>query len=165
VVQIIWDASALVKRYVAEIGSQTANALFMAIPPAQMTTTIMSYSETFAALWRKQNQSILSDAAFSTAQAALGNEVVGNADFVVLGLEFDDILNGIELIERHSLNSTDAAILPAFLRFATPLRASAVSVLVASDRRLLRAAKAEGLEVLDPEMVPAADIPAFLAAL
>jgi len=130
-----------------------------------MTTTIMSDSETFAALWRKQNQSILSDAAFSTAQAALGNEVVGNANFVVLGLEFDDILNGIELIERHSLNSTDAAILQAFLRYATPLRASAVSVLVASDQRLLRAAKAEGLEVLDPEIVPAADIPAFLAAL
>ena len=43
--------------------------------------------------------------------------------------------------------------------------ASAVSAFVASDQRLLRAAKAEGLEVLDPEIVPAADIPAFLAAL
>ena len=43
-----------------------------------MTSTIMSDSETFAALWRKQSQTILSDAAFSTAQAALSNEVVGN---------------------------------------------------------------------------------------
>ena len=42
---------------------------------------------------------------------------------------------------------------------------AAVSVLVASDKRLLRAAKAEGLEVLNPETVQAADIPAFLAAL
>ena len=75
------------------------------------------------------------------------------------------ILNGIELIERHSLNSTDAAILQTFLRYATPLRASAVSMLVASDQRLSRAARAEGLEVLDPEIVQAADIPAFLAAL
>jgi len=40
-----------------------------------------------------------------------------------------------------------------------------VSVLAASDQRLLRAAKAEGLEVLNPETVNAADIPAFLAAL
>ncbi len=69
------------------------------------------------------------------------------------------------LIERHSLNSTDAAILQAFLRYAAPLRGSAASVLVASDHRLLRAAKAQGLEVLDPEIVSAADIPAFLAAL
>ena len=44
----------------------------------------MSYSETFAALWRKQNQSILSASAFSTAQAALGNEVLGDPDSVVL---------------------------------------------------------------------------------
>jgi hypothetical protein len=164
-IQILWDASALVKRYVAEIGSQTVNALFVAVPPAQMATTVMSYSETFAALWRKQNQGILSAPAFSTAQAALGNEVVGNPDFVVLGLEFDDIVNGIELVKGHSLNSTDAAILQAFLRYATPLRPSAVSALVASDQRLLRATKAEVLEVLDPEIVLAADIPAFLAAL
>ena len=49
--------------------------------------------------------------------------------------------------------------------WASPMRSAAVSVLVASDKRLLRAAKAEGLEVLNPETVQAADIPAFLAAL
>jgi hypothetical protein len=53
----------------------------------------------------------------------------------------------------------------AFLRYVTPLRASVVSVVVASDQRLSHAAKAESPEVLDPEMVPAADIPDFLAAL
>ena len=164
-IQILWDASALVKRYVAEIGSQAVNALFMAVPPAQMATTIMSYSETFAALWRKHNQRILSVGSFITAQAALANEVIGNPDFVVLGLEFDDILNGIELVKRHNLNSTDGAILQAFLRHAGSLRPLGVSVLAASDQRLLRAAKAEGLEVLNPETVNAADIPAFLAAL
>ena len=63
-IQILWDASALVKRYVAEIGSQTVNALFMAVPTAQMVTTVMSYSETFAGLWRKHNQSILSATSF-----------------------------------------------------------------------------------------------------
>jgi len=67
VIQILWDASALVKRYVAEVGSQTANALFAAVPPAQMATTVMSYSETFAALWRKHNQGVLSAASFVTA--------------------------------------------------------------------------------------------------
>jgi hypothetical protein len=51
------------------------------------------------------------------------------------------------------------------LKHAALLRASAVSVLVASDQRLLRAAKADGLEVLNPESVSATDVPAFLAAL
>jgi hypothetical protein len=84
---------------------------------------------------------------------------------LVLGLEFDDILDGIESVKRHNLNSTDGAILQAFLRHATSLRPLGVSVLAASDERLLRAAKAEGLEVLNPETVNAADLPAFLAAL
>jgi predicted nucleic acid-binding protein len=37
--------------------------------------------------------------------------------------------------------------------------------LIASDRRLLRAAATEGLATLNPETVPAADVPAFLARL
>jgi len=162
---LLWDASALAKRFVAEIGSQTVNALFLAVPPDQMVTTIMSYSETFAALLRKNNQGVLTLSAFTAAQAALRNEVIDDPDFAVLGLEFDDILDGIELIRRHNLNSTDGAILQAYLKYASPLRPSVVSVLVASDQRLLRAAKAEGLEVLNPESVQAAQIPAFLAAL
>jgi hypothetical protein len=50
---------ALAKRYIAEVGSDTVNALFAAVPPAQMVTTILGYSETFAALLRKHNQRLL----------------------------------------------------------------------------------------------------------
>ena len=164
-IRILWDASALAKRYIPEPGSQTVNAAFVAIPPAQMVTTIMSYSETVAALVRKLNQGVLDVATFTAAQDGLRNEVIDDPDFLVLGLEFDDILDGIELVQRHNLNSTDGAILQVFLRHAGSLRPLGVSVLAASDQRLLRAAKAEGLEVLNPETVNAADIPAFLAAL
>jgi hypothetical protein len=38
-------------------------------------------------------------------------------------------------------------------------------VLVAADRRLLRAADAEGLRILNPETLLATDVPAFLAAV
>jgi hypothetical protein len=165
VVYLLWDASALAKGYMAEVRSQTANAVFVAIPPAQMVTTIMSDSETVAALVRKLNQRVLDVATSTAAQVGLRNEVIDDPDFLVLGLEFDDILDGIELVKRHNLNSTDGAILQGFLRHAGSLRPLGVSVLAASDQRLLRAAKAEGLEVLHPETVNAADIPAFLAAL
>ncbi len=162
---VLWDASALAKRFVAETGSQAVNSVFLVVPPAQMVTTIMSYSETFAALLRKHNQGVLTTAAFTAAEGALCNEVINHPEFAVLGLEFDDILDGIELIKRHNLNSTDGAILQAFLKHAGLMRSSSVSVLVASDHRLLRAARAEGLEVLNPETIQAADIPAFFAAL
>jgi hypothetical protein len=42
VILVLWDASAMAKRFVAEIGSQTVNTLFLAVPPAQMVGTIMS---------------------------------------------------------------------------------------------------------------------------
>lgn len=37
--------------------------------------------------------------------------------------------------------------------------------LVASDQRLLRAAEAEGLATLNPELLPAAEVPTQLASL
>ena len=130
-----------------------------------MVVSVMGYSETFAALLRKQNQGIIKPAVFSAALAMLRTEVIDDADFVVIGLEFDDILDGIELVRRHNLNSTDAGILQAYLRYTTTMRPSMPGVLVASDRRLLRAAKAEGLEALDAEAVPPVDVSAFLASL
>ena len=130
-----------------------------------MVTTIMGYSETFAALLRKHNKGSLSARAFSAAQAALRNEVIDEPEFVVIGLEFDDVLDGIDLIQRHDLNSTDGAILQALLKRAGLMRPAIASVLVASDQRLLRAGKAEGLEVIDPESVQPADAAPFLAAL
>lgn len=56
-------------------------------------------------------------------------------------------------------------MLQALFKHAGPMRPAVVSVLLASDQRLLHAAKAEGLEVLNPESVQAVDVPALLAAL
>ena len=114
---------------------------------------------------RKRNQGSLSTTAFTAAQAALRNEVIDDPDFVVIGLDFDDVLNGIDLIQRHNLNSTDGAILEAFLKRAAATRPAIASVLVESDQRMLRAAEAEGLEVINPENVQPADVAPFLAAL
>jgi hypothetical protein len=130
-----------------------------------MVTTILYYSETFDALLRKHNQGILPLSAFTAAQSALRNEVIDDLDFVVIGLEFDDFLDGINLIKRHNLNSTDAAMLHAFLKHVGVLGPSAKAILTASDHRLLRAAKAEGLEVMDPEVIQAGDVSSVLAAI
>ena len=162
---LLWDASALAQRYAPEIGHQTVNALFAGVPRAQMITTVLSYSETCGALVRKRNRGALDVATFTVARSALRAEVIDDADFGVLAVEVGDILGGIDLIDRHNLNSADASILTAFLSFAQAQPAATPCVLVTADQRLLRAAQAEGLRTFNPELVAPADVPAFLAAL
>jgi predicted nucleic acid-binding protein len=162
---LLWDASALGKRYAVEIGDLTVNALFASVSKSQMITTILSYSETCGVLVRKRNKGVLGASMFSISRSALRAEVIDDPDFGILPVEFDEILASIDLIDRHSLNSSDAAILMSFLDFAHAQHAATICVLVAADKRLLRAAHAEGLRTFDPEAVDPADVPTFLAAL
>ncbi|MHB1423239.1 MAG: type II toxin-antitoxin system VapC family toxin [Gemmataceae bacterium] len=162
---LLWDASALAQRYAPEVGTPTVNALFTVVSRAQMITTVLSYSETCGVLVRKRNGGALDGATFSVARSALRAEVIDDPDFGVLTVEFDDTLGGIDLIDRHNLNSTDASLLASFLSFAQAQPAGDACVLVAADQRLLRAAQAEGLRTLNPESIAPADVAAFLAAL
>jgi predicted nucleic acid-binding protein len=42
---LLWDASALVKRYSPEVGSDTVDALFLSSPASQMVATLLTYAE------------------------------------------------------------------------------------------------------------------------
>ena len=162
---LLWDASALAQRYAPELGTLTVNALFTAVSPSQMITTVLSYSETCGVLVRKRNRGALDGATFSVARSALRAEIIDDPDFGVMAVEFVDILGGIDLIDRHNLNSTDASILRSFLGFAQAQTATTACVLVAADQRLLRAAQGEGLKTFNPELIAPADVPVFLATL
>ena len=159
-----WDASALIKRYLAETGSQTVNAIFAAPQKLEMVTTPSGYTETYAALLRKRNGGILNQSEFGTAVIALQNEVIHTVDFGLISVSDEIIFASIEIIHRHNLNSTDAALLTVLLEFS---RSSGIStcVLIASDQRLLRAAAAEGLATLNPEHVLPDAVAAALALL
>ena len=52
---ILWDASGLIKRYIAEIGSETVDAIFAAAPGSQMFVTPWGYLEIYAILRRRYN--------------------------------------------------------------------------------------------------------------
>jgi len=160
VVSILWDASTLAKRYAPELGRETVKTLWAIVPPAQMMATFPIYAETYSLLLRKRNRQEMTNEIFAAAKSLLRTEVIDSPDFVMLATDAEDVLAGIVLMERHSINSSDAAFLAVCLRYAPPL--GEVCVLVASDQRLLRAAAAEGLRTLNPEQA-AADVPAFLA--
>jgi hypothetical protein len=49
-VLLLWDASALVKRYALEVGSEAVDALFTEVPIAQMVTSFIGYAETYSVL-------------------------------------------------------------------------------------------------------------------
>ncbi len=158
--QLLWDASALVKRYGEERGTETVEALFASRPSPAMLTTYMGYAETAAILRRNLNRGDIDRPAFLRAVRLLQNDVLLDPHFELVSINDTDVLAGMALTDRHNINSTDAAILAAYLRCA---QAQSSCLLVAADRRRLRAASTEGLPALNPETLPAADVPALLA--
>ena len=164
--ELLWDASALVKRYYAESGSATVDVIFDNVPFSQMVATYWGYIETYAALVRKRNRGEITTPALWSSVAALQTEVLDSLDFRLLTIEDEDLLDCIPYVEPYSLNSADAAIMATYLRYVHDRPPGSITaVLVAADMYLLRAAAAEGIPTLNPEAVAVADIPVLLASL
>ncbi len=160
---ILWDASGLVKRYFREVGSGTVDAVIASPAADQMSVTLWGYSECVAILHRKRNGKLIDATTYGSSVTALQQEVLISSQFKVLTIEDDRILAGLPLLVKHNLNSNDAAILATYLRFQQTLPpGSPPCLLVAADKRLLRAAEAEGLGTLNPEAQTPQDIAARL---
>jgi hypothetical protein len=124
---------------------------------------MLGAAETAATLVRKRNQGAFTAAAFLTATGELRAEVVDAADFTKLASDNPTILASIPFSEKHAINSTDAIVLQHAIRLASQLRIAADDlVVVATDRRLLRAAQAEGLLTFDPENQTRAELDALI---
>lgn len=161
--QLLWDASGLAKRYAVESGTPVVMALWSLLPASRMKATFPGYAEVYWILLRKRNRLDISEATYQTAQYLLHREVVADHDFTLLDTATADVLASIALMEKHSLNSSDAAMLSTFLRYARTM--GETCVLVAADGRFCRAARAEGLVALNPEVLLPVEVPAFLNAL
>lgn len=149
-----FDASAFVKRYTQEIGSDKINFLFNNVPLNRMMCLILGVIELFWICVRKRNDGRLTYPDFSQAGVNFNYEVINNqSDFKTLSVPDALVWDAMDLIETHSLNSVDAIVLRSALDMAAELRSTDDRlVLVASDQRLLRAARAEGLQVFNPEV-------------
>jgi predicted nucleic acid-binding protein len=163
--QLLWDASALSKRYFLEVGSDSVDALFTVDATIPRVTTYFGYAETCATLRRRFNRGEFDLAAFTMSRFLLRDEVLLAPEFLLVTIEDDDILAGVALTDQHNLNTSDSVILATCLRYARAQPPTAPPcILIAADRRLVRAAQAESLRVLNPEVVAAAGISALLAA-
>jgi predicted nucleic acid-binding protein len=155
---LLWDASALVKTLIEEPGSQVAETILQTIV-AEHLLTFLGYAEVSAVLSRQRNGGRLSLRDFHEARAMLYWEVFGAEHIQLLSIEDSSFIAGVSLTDRHNINSADAAVLQTYLLYSR----LQPSLLVASDRRLIRAAEAEGLPCLDPERISPDDLGQLLA--
>ncbi len=157
------DASVLVKRYVPEAGTPVVNHLFGRVPRSGMVCLTLGGLEVVSILVRKRNANVVSAVAFNQAMTDFRSDILDEAD-VAKVTATDVLVNAaFPLVQAHSINANDAVLLRSALDLADALRDVAKDlVLVTSDRRLSRAAAAEGLTTFDPETQTQAELDALL---
>jgi uncharacterized protein len=163
VLWVYFDASALVKRYSPEDGTDLVNEIFHQLPTTQMSCGMLGVLEIIAVLVRKRNDGRLSPKLFAQAMVEINQEIIEDDSFSITSVDDTLILSALELITQHNINSTDAIILRSCLNLQQALRNQQIRLALWScDKRLLRAAQHEGLEVFDPEVDTTAQLQVLL---
>ncbi len=154
----IWlylDPSAWVKRYVAEQGSEVVDGLWEQILQGKGRgfCNWLGFSELVSVLQRWRNRREVSGEAFLRVFRQFQQDC---EQVEWCPLTWGQIQASIVHIERHNLNATDAL----HLQVAIEQAHSGVGIVwvVTSDRRLVRASLAEGLNCLDPEREPLSSV-------
>lgn len=145
------DPSAWVKRYVAELGSEVIDALWERLTQGQVRGFCqwLGFSELVWVLQRWRNRHGYDEEAFRTVYWQFRRDCL---QIEWRPLRWQQVQASVSWIVKHNLNATDALHLQVALEQA---RSGGGQVcLVASDRRLVRAADVEGLLCLDPEREP-----------
>lgn len=146
------DASAYAKRYVAEKGSQLINHLFARVPLERMVCLFEGGGEIIFVFVRRRNEGRITTTRFNQLREHFQTEFIEHDELDRVFPTKDQITDSWDLIEKHSLNSTDAILLQCALDRTHELRANGDNlVLTSADKRLLRAAQSEGLHTFDPE--------------
>jgi len=143
------DTSALVKRYVMEVGSGWVNALYR-LPNSFLVTSVISLAETGASLARKRRMGEIDDKTYHHLLWVIRREF--GRVHVVMDIDRALVDLAVDLTIRHPLRGYDAVHLASALLVPSqvaPLRPVSVTF-VSADRALLAAAMAEGLAVENP---------------
>jgi predicted nucleic acid-binding protein len=160
-----FDASALVKRYIKEKGSEIVLRIFGAVEIGRMRALMIGLAEVVSIFVRKKNGAVISPDLFRASLLLFKQELLENLHFKKLDADSVLISRAIPLIEKHSINSTDACVLRSALDIAAfeKDRGNEMS-LVTADKRLDAAAKAEGLHTINPEALSLNEIEPLLAS-
>lgn len=148
------DSSVLVKRHVGEAGTRWFRGLADPLSGNLILTTRLSIVEVYSALNRRVREGTLDP----TTYAALAADFDGvcAAEYRLLELGPVVAARARRLLEQHPLRAYDAIQLATALSANDLLLASGLQALtfLSADTRLLRAARAEGLAIDDPNDHP-----------
>lgn len=140
------DASALAKRYTAEPGDTVMHYHFAKLTPDRLVVLNVGIAEVTSIFRRKLNAGIISSSTHAQALINFRAEVIDESQLRKITTTSLLTIAALPLLERYSINATDAILLRSALDLAADLFISNDDlVLVASDHRLLRAAQSEGL--------------------
>jgi predicted nucleic acid-binding protein len=140
---IYLDSSALIKRYLKEIGTDVVNSII--ISPKVKATSKLTYPEIFSAFARKHRANEISH---GLLQSAINKF---ESDWALLYvIEFnDEMLQPIKQVsQRYPLRAADTVHLASALWLRSSAKIDVT--FVASDSRLLEAAQGENLQIVNP---------------
>lgn len=144
------DASAWVKRYHTESGSDLVNMLFQKTAGFQrIITSLWSLGETFAALNRTKNRFGIPEEDFNKIVFAF---ITDCENIHLLPLSDNQLFKSLSHVRNYNLNSADAFHLSAALELTDTLTSLGNKIVMCTaDDRLIKASKSESVHVFNPE--------------
>jgi predicted nucleic acid-binding protein len=145
-----FDSSALIKRYVTEIGSRGILNLFQPDADHFFVTSRLTMTEIYSALNRRRREESVSIVDYQINAAAFKRDSSVTYQFIELTLDVVDLSRS--LLEQHPLRANDAIQLASALLANHSLTAAGLAPLafLSADNRLSQVAGATGLSVINP---------------
>lgn len=145
-----FDASALVKRYIIEIGSEWVQEITDPQTGSKIVVARISWVELLSAFSRLRREGRLQEATLQNGISTLSRHFRSEYQVGELTIPITEMAG--ELLQRNPLRAYDAVQLATALEIHPKLSSieAASYNFVSADRRLLTIAQAEGLSVLDP---------------
>lgn len=144
---IFLDASAAVKRYFLEPGSDRVSRLWTG--SEEILSLSILRCELVSALNRKRRERAVAAAGYTRIKKQMAEDA-GKMQTVPINAEL--IERSLKVLDAHPLKALDSLYLAGALYLRQALGGPVL--FVASDQQLIRAAEAEGLRVLNPEVGP-----------
>jgi predicted nucleic acid-binding protein len=151
---IYLDASALVKRFRQELGSEVVNDTIdhvSAHDPRRLVVSALTTLETLSIFNRRRNEAQIPLPIFILSLRGVIGEIKRFSHYLIV----DDhlLISSAQYTIKHNINSADAVHLTVLLALQETLRQNdAELVCMVADKRLARAARTEGITVVDPEL-------------